>query len=269
MSESETTPFSPTAAAPMLEARPLPRLGISHLLLWMLCTSLYSAVTRQSLEGLSAQWETQDEVTVAMRAGLILAYVRLVFWDCQIGAAWAGAAVLLFTRIRGAAPLLRQPGHWILLVVGMQAGIFMLLNFLPLQILDNDFILSIRFFRTSLLMAMAALYATAAWRSRSRRWTVFFAALVMQQIFDSLIPFAFSAVAWFQGNPGITVSFVRWTQVGAGILVAIAAVTLVAAIILDIRDRQNRDWLHWLGVAIFGISTLGTVVGLALALIVF
>ncbi len=279
MPESETTPFSPTAHSPtdnpaasdllVIEPRPLPRLGISHLFLWMLCTSLYLAATRQSLEGLSAQWETQGvEITAALQARLILRYVWLILTGCTSGAAWAGIAVLLVTRIRGGAPLLRQPGHWILLVVGIQAGVFLLVYFLSYQSLGGNSFLFTTGFRLLSSMAMVVLYTIAAWRSRFRRWTAFFATMVMQQIFDSLMACVSVAlaIAWRQSILWWIMSWHRWVQVGAILLVVIAAVVLAIAIVRDIRDRQNHDWLHWLGVTIFGASAISTVYIIALAL---
>ncbi len=84
-----------------------PRLSIRHLMLWTLCCAVYWALIR----------EDNARSTTHLHAGLLSSIVT--------GAEFAGVITLISMRVRGGPPLLKHPGHWLLLI----SAIFTLISY--------------------------------------------------------------------------------------------------------------------------------------------
>lgn len=80
-------------AETQLAAVPMPRLGISHLMLWTLCYAVYLAV----IPAAYAMFGFQTDPDVL--GGIVK------------GAVFAGVITLISTWVRGKPPLLKQPGQ--------------------------------------------------------------------------------------------------------------------------------------------------------------
>ncbi|HUE70078.1 MAG TPA: hypothetical protein VMP01_04245 [Pirellulaceae bacterium] len=221
-----------------------PPLSISHLLLWI----LGSAVVLGSYRWL-AEPVGDDETR------------RLLYQLDQLARSLtygAGAAALLiFARrlIARDAPLPRHPGHWLLLIQGINwpAYWLLLLSYFGLrgmpQDAPRDWESIRRFALASMLYYLwtAGLYAAVlAFLRDAKRWRMFFAV-------GAALPLV-HAVIWccmFGGYQSlIERSFIM-------VRIAVALAILTVCILRDRREGVRRDWLHVAGVSfyILGVFT--------------
>lgn len=209
---SESNAESPLAAVPA------PRLSIRHLMLWTLCCAVYWALIR----------EVNARSTTHMHAGLLSSIVT--------GAEFAGVITLISMRVRGGPPLLKHPGHWLLLI----SAIFTLISYPVIHTVSRSIALmtpqdpgSWEFvvLRVLFLFPPTA-FAFAAARIGDRSWKVLFVGMFLLGVPGYL---------YFLGInlPG---SYFRpWPKL-------VLASAMVVVSIVEMKTGPRRDWLHWTGV---------------------
>jgi len=168
-----------------------------------------------------------------------------------------GAIVLVHARVRGCSPLLRHPGHWLLLVSAIApigpahlhsrntttAG---QLIFESIGLLYPGPAAFVVF--ALILLSAAVAYAIAVRRSEMWRWKLLFAGLSVIEVSASLFYFIlviFGMGRWFWIHQSVA-------SCGHDILLG----WLAFASLLDLSHRQRRDWLHWTGVATYVASAV-------------
>ncbi|TWT84709.1 hypothetical protein CA13_61890 [Planctomycetes bacterium CA13] len=201
-----------------LAAEPAPRLSIRHLMLWTLCCAVYWALIREVNARSSSQ----------MQVGLFSSIVT--------GAVFAGVITLISMRVRSSPPLLKHPGHWLLLI----SAIFTLIAAPVLHALTGSLALMNPFdpdrwefvvIRILYLFPPIA-FAFAAARIRDRIWKVLFIAMVLP------------GVPWFLSLLGIDLPssyFHAWPKL-------VLASAMVVVSIVELKNGPRHDWLHWTGV---------------------
>lgn len=196
----------------------VPRFGIRHLMLWTLCFSLYWALSGSDLSmSLSPGWT-------------LLHYIRT-------GAVFAGMLTLIEIRIRGGPPLLKQPGHWLLLI----GTLFILVGEPIVRYAAESIALSnsIKERRweyqliNAVYLVQPIVLAFAVIRVPERNWKLLFAAMVMVDAPS----FFYVAGIDTPGSP-----YLR-----QGIKLAVLAAMVVVSIV-EMKRGLRRDWLHWTGV---------------------
>jgi hypothetical protein len=181
-------------------------------------------------------------------------------------------AVLFATELVGAGLLVRagcfamlgrlQPGHWIILISAL-TGILGRLSW-PLYLFfstDSSVVLWIHVGTSGCLYLLGGvLYCFAAARLRdAKRWKFLFVTNVAG---DFIMAAAFvlgilAGVASGTADPsfGLMVDWnYVWPTWSVVLLLMLPLVT-----VMDLPRRSTRDWLHWLGVALFGLEILLTV----------
>jgi hypothetical protein len=242
-----TLPESPFAVRPAS-----PRLGIIHLLGWMLGVGAVLAIFRATTDttGYPPDW---------------LPFVRMqqLGFGLAYGTALSGLGLFLWRWWRGLPGGPSQPGHWLLVFGGLGLVIDVLTTYaikLVLHWSDTEFDLTYfgayLFYQATVWWWAAAVGAVflARLRGATRGWTAMTVATVLTLTLNSLVT---------------TLSFYGFMQGAAGtwmwqvpIMVRIATTLIVLPIlwtaeIADRRRRAGRDWLH--GVGVYAISGLGLV----------
>ncbi len=143
------------------------------------------------------------------------------------GAEWTGLAILISRLIRGVSTRI-HPGHWLLAVLGARLALEVLLYL--------QFQNAVASPETLLATVTACLLLPAALSGRQElRWRIFFWLLIAIHLAGLLL----IAQEW----QGALAVFWRWRVAWLAALVVIWAV-------LDRRAWRERDWLHWLGLAV-------------------
>lgn len=248
------------APAPAAESSPRqPPLGISHLLLWMLGTAVVLSVYRgfASQEGTTP--EQQGVVVVNHVCLSLLAGINI-------------AAVIVYARrlVVRDAPLLVQPGHWLLAIAGA-SNVLMWLLMAPaaaISLLDKqhrfpEWAASCTWLAYSVgCFAAAAFHIVAMLVQREpRRWPIYF---LVSAVFSALLGLVFGTMFVFSldGPQGAMrlydVSRVYMCLYPADQLTGI--VILLFNLIADRADRRPRDWLHRVGVVVTLLQSAAVVV---------
>jgi hypothetical protein len=221
----DRSPFAPART---------PRLSILHFMLWTFCSAAVLTLFRtiESLQGDLPEGYASVQRVSSVLSGVIS------------GAVLAGAIVLVHTRVRGTPPMLRHPGHWLLLVTAivtltqLAAYVLILLLF---GIGDMFFLLI--YGATSLFAVIA--YVLAVLRNVAVRWKVCFGAIAA---IDALQGIFYVGIWAFGPQLAILTAVARW---GHPFLAGwVAVVSLV-----DLVVGQRRDWLHWTGVTTYAMTS--------------
>jgi len=218
----------------------LPRLGIRHLMLWILCTSAYMALFR----GFSEASFVEEEFKTAIR-------VQVVLGAMLTGASLAGAVVLVHERRRRGPPLASEPGHWLLiadaatLLLNIPVTVVFFLSYDEMDELisatDRTFVWSQVYFGVVSFVPLVV-YLAAGRASETLRWKWIFRALALFTTVQ--IARAFVHVVVIALAPARLGSIdTAMTTIGMGIALGIAVVSA-----LDLAIGARRDWLHWAGV---------------------
>ncbi len=172
------------------------------------------------------------------------------------GAIFAGAIVLVFTRVRSGPPMLRQPGHWILFILAVQYLIY--LPVIAWMLLVNYFKMfesSITFVYCSNFVFLPIAYSLAARSQHTRRWRVLFFVLAVVTLAQGL---SFVAMMWSFDLPGFRASM-SWITVSAEVSAwgsRLLAVVILATSFVELAAGDRRDWLHWTGIVTFVAITV-------------
>lgn len=215
------------------------RPSIAHLMLWTACSALYLAIHGAFFSG-----------SHLMAFGPALKMV----WSISVGATLAGAILLVWERVHRGGPVMRQPGHWFLVL----QAVLVCLSFsvlvgarlfsLTVESATHSGILA-AWGACSLVMAIG--YAVGCLRNPSLRWRLVFASVMLAYFFQllgylllMLPPSNFLSVIW-----------------SVDVLIGRGAVLIVLGVAIGERIKGiRRDWLHWVGVTTFAADGLIQVV---------
>ncbi len=227
-----------------------PKLGVSHLLAWLgvivILMVLRPSIVRLEQEpgiSIADSWSNGFNLTVYLLRSMIQA------------AGLVGAVTLLRDRSRGSGGRL-QPGHWLVLGQCMKAWVRTILAsaiaFLVLSGAMGQNVNTATVYHVTVgtfLAASSVVYLVGTIRCHEGRlWKGLFATLSASN----------AIAAWGQvvimlrlrSSQPTTASLMEEATWMAASAVFLGAVLLFAtAIVFDLRRQHQRDWLHWLGVA--------------------
>lgn len=141
---------------------------------------------------------------------------------------------------------LPQPGHWLIVYLGLTSGchrIVWYLNILLSANADPD----IRFFwyySISLVVAVAGwLFALIAVIRHTGFWRLFFATLLVPEMLVDILQNRLFA-------PSQTMYFSSGIELLTGLV-------LLIPVLADLRKNEQRDWLHWAGIGLGATTFFG------------
>jgi hypothetical protein len=224
----------PTAPTASYVHPPQPPLSIAHLLVWTAGTAVILAVGRV--------YFTFTELPESFRTYF---NVQQLVYSPLAGAAVSSLILLVYRRLTSGPPFPAQPGHWLLLVHGLQTAVgwiaHLVLVTLRRSYLDMPGVL--------VLVAVCGVGAVASgvacWRLRDRgAWRLY---LLVSALLDLLVAggwlFAFYAPYIGTGY----MPFAPALQILGGLLLGLA---LLGLVVVELVRGVRRDWLHWVGVAL-------------------
>lgn len=226
------------------EAAPPPRLHILHLLLWTLCTAVYLALVRAI-----------DDVPKEMSSSFsMLRHASSLVNSIFVGAALTGGGVLVHAYRRHGTPLIRHPGHWLVLV-SAAFSMLMLLIFVASYVLPSDGSTDGVFFLVygGVYMGSAVGYAFAIQESELLRWKLIFVAIFGMAAMQGIHFFGIWATFDHFPEWSLFSTLPNW-----GRLLVCLGIVIVS--IVDARKGRHRDWLHWIGVATYIVNSIVAVV---------
>lgn len=222
---------------------PQPRLGIIHIMLWTACVAVMLTIQG----GIYQVIQTPEASVLRM--------LLRGAWAAVLGAGLATLFVFFARRRRG-IPFPVHPGHWLLLILGTTYGLHQLAWVPTFFVNDwvhehNDGVEFVQaLVRASVPLAACGLYAVATAAHRCcTRWAVLFGLRAGASAFMCCLGLLEALMLATAGYPrefwrvAYLIEFFFWF---------VMAVTVV----LDVRARSARDWLHWTGVAM--IQTAST-----------
>jgi hypothetical protein len=214
---------------PALAAAAAPRLSVMHLMLWTLCSAVYFALLR-AIYAIQGDASLSSVETIQQTSGLMASIIA--------GAAITGTIALVSARVRGTPPLLRHPGHWLLLTSAITGVVTIPLVFLLLRTNDANYNLA---FGVVLLFPSIA-FAFAARSSPARHWRALFFAMALVALPQSMFYFGI----WLSsGNVGYAMAVLLAIANWGNLMLATA---MVFVSIVELKTGPPRDWLHWTGV---------------------
>ncbi len=209
-----------------------PRLSILHLMLWTLCSAVYLTVMR----AIHSLQEVPGEYAVIQNTSSVVGGV-------VAGAVLMGAIVLGYSRYRIGAPLVRHPGHWLLLI---SASMTLASLTVSLLFFSSGLTSRTTFFLVygAIHMAEAIAYVFALRHSRPIGWRSLFGALVLLSVLQTLTYLANGFDLYLFPWWGVLNSIPTWGQ-----FLVCGWVVIVST--SDLMAGQRRDWLHWTGVTTY------------------
>lgn len=224
------------------------RLGVGHLLLWTAGCAIVLAIDRgrePSPLPLNPIFENAWRVGYAMVLGVALAAVGLFGW-------W---------KIRGQLTWRLEPGHWLLLELGIAVILGFILHFVAsllspiapsIGTRHPMIVVSCLANFCNLLVAGLILLIQRC----EPRWRLCLVMIVVQRAvswlgFIPILSFEFSD--W--GFPYVPLRWSNLAQIPVLVSEAIAVSLVIVATAIDIRRGQRRDWLHWTGVTVWILIT--------------
>jgi len=241
------------------------RLGIIHLLAWTAVTAVLLSLT-MSLRSLAGQ-PTGTRVVNSWSEGFVT-----VYWMVEtivMGAGLVGLFVLARDRFRGATGHL-QPGHWLVLAQSAPDAIrrFVYVTAMLMLLLGNTgmgsspmmWIARIPPF-VSPLLACGFYWAGTVRCPAGRLWRWTLGMLAVNSGMSVCLAASILALrgSWIRGFATI-ITTLGWVT---GLIYLAGAFLLLVGAIRDLRRRNRRDWLHWLGVAMIASTVLFSLVTLA------
>ena len=241
-----------------------PRLSIAHLLAWMAAAAVLLSIVASIDRWSDGVVLSNLSETGSGSIGLASLVVELILFAAGI----VGLGTIIRDRIRHIlGPL--QPGHWIVLgqctgqllglVVGLSLWLFV--SSTSSVATTGIVILAAKNFIPSLVIGV--IYLLAARRCRNEKsWRLTFLMWAFSSIFISILALTFvlkEVVNFGAGGMLVTI----FAMGPAMVIPLIGAISFCIAVIRDIQEKNRRDWIHWLGVAMVTIPfIMSMVVGL-------
>lgn len=234
-------------SSPFAQQLRIPQFGILHLMIW-------SAVTALLLKCLLA---LQDESMFRNSPGQLWAVrITQAFYAIATASVLVGAGVLLRARC---CRMLRalQPGHWLVLITAFGALLGLLAwsiyRFIPTESPLHQWVYL--FFETGTNAVTFALWIVATKKvCDALRWKVFLGAEAAAEALAVLLGFAKLAASVLL-HSSYSFSLYQcdnWLRLSQALFLIFVVVNAIA----DLSSRVSRDWVHWLGIAVFAVTTV-------------
>ena len=240
-SSLSSTPQGMDALGPSVELFHPPKLGIIHLIAWAgVMAALVNCLASVGWFGAFA-----DDYPGVLR---IFSIASMLVYVAFVAAGLVGIAVIFLARLRGVGGRL-QAGHWMVIILSV-SSVFSLLIWLLAYVFDiRERSVFFTFFivqnvLTFWLWLVAALRVYEPFRWKAMLGFFAFCSAV-SCTFHLRSMTSTSAVSLSLGDCG-----------GMLFNLALGLIVLPTLVLLDIRHKTRRDWLHWLGVAIVVFPTL-------------
>jgi hypothetical protein len=226
---------APASGSPFLEHFQPPPLRILHLMGWITAAAVLVRI---------------GMVFDAARADVPPAEERVFFWVLRFNytvftaACMVGGGILLMGWMRGVRGRL-QPGHWLVVVNALSAGLSYMIFLAHLALMNTVFqpwedeysyFTFMWGFAFLSLVQLLLWYAAARRTSDGTRWNVFFG--TVSAVFGIRLLFCVLDV----------LTYANWTYRSGAYFSVVLGVILLIVVARDRRRGPPRDWLHWLGV---------------------
>ena len=251
--DESSTPIN-DGMSPFVSFYQPPRLSIAHLLIWMAAAAVLMSIT------ISIDRWTRDSAwsKLAESSEGAFSLVILIVGRILLAAGLVGMVIVIRDRIRRVSGSL-QPGHWIILAscTGRISQILIQLILAPFLSISNAStgssalnmaLMATPFLAITLVVAVINLLAAKRcpagrlWRSTFWMWSII---TVLGVVMGGLV---LMGISWSTHELGYTLFLLL--AMGPVFLLSIAsAVTFCIAVVRDLRNKERRDWIHWLGVA--------------------
>ncbi len=253
MQEADPQPNAETLGlSPFTEQLRVPQFGIIHLMIWTAATAVllkvFMALTGNSLRQFPAgqSWIFQAYQTV---------------YAIMLASMAVGAGVLIRLRCYTMFGRL-QPGHWLVLIATVEFIVELAVSLLYLLATVMTYRMNVashvvQHVGTLVFILAAAVYPFAFFQLRdARRWKILIGAKGAGAVTGAALGVVFLVARLFNFSPPI---FSMWSTWGVTrycpIVWSVAVfIVLLSAAILDLYHRTARDWVHWLGVSVFGLT---------------
>lgn len=253
MSQDEIEPLSsPPESCPFAQQLCMPQFGIIHL---MILTAVVAVLLKINLA------MSFNDVVDASSMQSWLSWSRQFFQTIY--------AVLFATELVGAGLLVRarcfamlgrlQPGHWIILISAL-IGILGRLSWPLYLFFSTDssagfWITIVNFGAIYLLRGVLYCFAAARLRD-AKRWRFLFVTNAAGDFImaAALVLGILAGVGSGTASPSFGLMVVWnyvWPTWSVVLLLMLPLVT-----VMDLPRRSTRDWLHWLGIALYGLGIL-------------
>ncbi len=223
------------ATQPETALSQVPRLRISHLLLWTFCSAAYLTMQRYWMSNveLSEQYDSARAIT-----GLIEGIVN--------GSTLTGTIILFLACLKDGPPLFKSPGHWLIVAHAVNSFFLWFPSWIigMLGEVSSDVIQSIF---CCILSVTVAIYLLATRQYTHFRWRLFFAAIatltLVKLIANAMLLTNLSDFEVFE-----------WMHLAYSLGDIVLCLLLLVVATIDKRSHVHRDWLHWLGVVAFAVT---------------
>jgi hypothetical protein len=243
------SPFA-EQSSPFAEQLRVPQFGILHLMIWTAVTAVllkyYLAVIDESQFQQSVIYLWAARITQCLHAILLASTL-------------VGSGVLIRARCYRMFSRL-QPGHWFVLLfafVGITyMAIWPLYRLLPAA-------QTIWLYLGSLVLINAPMtgiyvWVIARWHG-AKRWKLLMGTIALEDAITAALAMLMIAIAIPFRNGSMPYYLTSWIEACAAIGAAAFLLLLPIVVILDLARRASRDWLHWLGIACYGLGAALTV----------
>ena len=247
MPEGDLQPNAETPGpSPFTEQLRVPQFGIIHLMLWTAVTAVLLKVL-MALAGNSHQLFPPGQYWIFQ--------VYQTVYAIMLASMAVGAGVLI--RLRCYTMFKRlQPGHWLVLIATVEFILELAASLLYLLagVTGTRTIVVIQVGAVAIYALAAAAYPFAFFQLRdAQRWKILIGAKGLGAVTGAALGVVFLVAHLFNYSPtflsmwvGIRYCPIIWSVV--------VFVVLLAAAILDLYYRTARDWVHWLGVGVLGLT---------------
>jgi hypothetical protein len=216
---------------------PKPRLSILHLMVWT-ATSAAMMAFYNLIISLQPSNERNDNLTNSP-VGMMLRTI----WSMRAGSS-LGGVLLLVSRRRRKLAFPSEPGEWLLVTLGVGTSINLALYFIFAvtqagQPYNYPLVLAFHLIRQ--LIDVGEFMLPALMCKNDRDWRKFFWACTVVAILAAsltLLGFVVGQAFFWITKPG----WVRWLPM------ALCATVYGVAVVDDLRQHQDRGWVHWVGV---------------------
>ncbi len=222
----------------------VPRFSILHVVIWLAATVVLLAI-----------YVAEDIAYGRIQQGVgpWTTYVLQGVSAAVFGAALVGAGILVrFSRV---ATINRfQPGHWLIINFAIVGFLGML--FWPIwRRYSTEPNTSLMICTAIYIMITGVLFCYAAMRlNDAKRWKASFGFFAAVYLLVSIIPVLIALPGTLRSSilrsmPILLLEFGMIALLAAFLIIAIIAIIMfLAAIVIDVRTKCRRDWLHWLGI---------------------
>jgi hypothetical protein len=232
--ERKARPFVPSE-------EPQPRLGIAHLMLWM----VGSAIVLTAMRGFDQRNLEESSQSILLIFRCLLA--------CVYGIAVAAVFLSVSRRLCGGPRFPTSPGHFLLCFIGVTVLVQLAQYLYVTWNRDREIVALFGTVGAAQFIQSMVTTAVAAWCAmqchQPRRWLIFFALLASARFLQAdTSTICNSMILW--DRPAQWLHFIALLGVG---------VCSQVAIMLDAKMRVPRDWLYWAGVFVWIGSYLASV----------